>query len=90
MRAAVEDEEVVATEGFEVRGDVEVEERRHPLTAEALGPVLAVEEGPAAHRVPRRFGRWFASDLDLVAGWTCFPLVLRSTARPAYECGCGQ
>lgn len=74
MCAAVEDEEVVATEGFEVRGDVELEEQRHSLTAEALGPVLArVEEGPAAHRVPRRFGQRFASDLELVRRLDLFP-----------------
>ncbi len=39
-----------------------------------LGPVLArVEVGPAAHRVPRRFGLRFASGLDLVRRLDLFP-----------------
>ncbi|MBQ0999646.1 hypothetical protein [Streptomyces sp. RK62] len=84
MRAAVEDEEVVATEGFEVRGDVELEEQRHPLTAAALGPVLAkVEEELAAHRVPRRFGQWFASDLELVRRQDLFPPRVAFDRRPS-------
>jgi hypothetical protein len=64
---AVKDQQVVTTEVFYVRGDVELEEQRYPLAAEACRPLLALfEAGPAAHRIPCRPGQRLRSDLDRV------------------------